>query len=167
MSAQVIKWLITAGVGALVLMPASAPGATYGGHLNKGGRIGVGVSVDGGHPQYVKEVDFKKVPATCASAGHRRVTGGIKYADPGLRIRGGEFKTEQGTIGSSPYVFHTGHFKNSAHKLVGKFQVTVKTRFHDGSRHDCTTKRSWYVTHRGASAPGLNSAKLGALMRYE
>src|SRR4051794_12350075 len=124
--------LVAATVCALLALPATALAATYGGSLKKGGRIGIGVKVDGGQPTHVKEVNFKKFPATCQSSAHRKVTGGIKYADPGLNIQGGEFKTEQGTVGTSLYVFHSGHFKNSAHKLVGKLQVTVNTRFHDG-----------------------------------
>lgn len=157
--------LVVASACALLALPASALAATYGGTLNKGGRIGIGVKVDGGQPQKIKEVNFKKVPATCESAAHRKITGGFTY-EGGLQVQGGEFKTEQGTVGSSPYVFHSGHFKSSAHKLVGKLQVTVNTRFHNGTTHDCTTRKSWYVTHRGAPAPGSQDpVKLAGLVR--
>ena len=81
--------LVVASVCALLALPASAFAATYGGSLKKGGRIGIGVSVEGGHPTHVKEVNFKKVPATCQSSAHRKVTGGIKYEDPGLNVQGG------------------------------------------------------------------------------
>jgi hypothetical protein len=155
--------LVVASVCALLALPAGALAATYGGTLKKGGRIGIGVSVSGGQPQHVKSVNFKKFPATCESSAHRKVTGGITYQDPGLDIHGGEFKTEQGTVGTSLYVFHSGHFQNSAHKLVGKLQVTVDTKFHDGHHEDCTTRKSWYVTHRGAPAPGSQApAKVAA-----
>jgi hypothetical protein len=166
MSANFTKGLVAAVAGVLLMLPTGAFGATYGGSLKKGGKIGIGVSVEGGQPQHVKDVTFKKFPATCQSSAHRKITGSFKYEDPGLEVNGGEFKTESGTVGTSPYVFHKGHFKNSAHKLVGKLRVTVNTRFHDGHTEDCTSKKSWYVTHRGAPAPGSQQpAKLAALIR--
>lgn len=149
----------------MLALPTGALAATYGGTLKGGGRIGIGVKVDGGQPQRIKEVNFKKVPATCESAAHRKITGGFTY-EGGLQVQGGEFNHESGTLGTSPYVFHSGHFKHSARKLVGKLQVTVKTRFHDGNTHDCTTKKSWYTTHRGAPAPGSQEpVKLPGLER--
>jgi hypothetical protein len=153
---------LVVGLSGLALaLPSTAFGGdlvTYGGELDKGGKLSIDVTNDmDGNPIYVNELRWKNAKASCESVHNAKVSGHISYTSPGVSITGNKFHAVAGTKGTSPYVNHSGTFKQHAKKLVGSLQMTLDTTFPDMHHEDCTTKKSDYATKRGAPGPKMNS----------
>ncbi len=136
-----------AAVAALTL-PATAGAAvkSYGGEINRGGKIGIRADFMGGDPTYIPSMAFKEFPATCnRSPYHPKIHLDVTGIGP---VTDKRFERDY-QFGDGGYVFLKGTFKNAARRIEG----VVKAKLKKNGGRTCRTKERGYDVKLGGTYP--------------
>ena len=149
---RIIAAVVLAGA---LAVPAGADAAvkTYGGKINKGGRIGIDVNLAGGVPMQIMEMRFKKFPANCSVSGPSVLKGAVAFTDFFVNPNNYRFAFDGDVDGMGSHLLFNGKFNDSAKKVNGEVDVKAVFGPDPGPAQTCNTKTRNYSAERGAKAP--------------